>query len=245
MNSGTGGPGVRRPADGKRAYRARVGMLTLLLGMVCAAAVVAGVVGLTSWLTVSGETVADLPAPAADEAAKPGAVVCPAAPTRTVQASTLIDCGELFDGRQVTYRGEAIRAVLERDGHAIVQVNDDPYAQAGPLPERRTHLGGNSGMPVVMPLEAADEITFLGSYRAQGDLLAVTGTFQRTSNVLGGEPAIHATRVEVVRSGHFIVHVVSQRRVTTAIALVIAVAVLFGFTRRSARLAEERETAVR
>lgn len=245
MNSGTGGPHIPHRAGGKRAYRSRVGTLTLLLGMVCAAAVVAAIVGLTSWLTVSGETVADLPAPAADEAAKPGAIVCPAAPTRTVQASTLIDCGELFDGQQVTYRGEAIRAVLQRDGHAIVQVNDDPYAQAGPLPERRTHLGGNSGMTVVMPLDAADRITFLGSYRAQGDLLAVTGTFQRASNVLGGEPAIHASSVEVVRAGHFISHVVSQRRVATAVALVIAVAVLFGLTRRRARLAEERETEVR
>lgn len=243
MNSGTDGPSVPRRAGDTRVYRGRVATLTLLLGVAAAAAVVAGIVGLTSWLTASGETLADLPAPAADEAAQPGAIVCPTAPTASVQASTLIDCSELFDEKQVTYRGEAIRAVLRRDGHAIVQVNDDQYAEAGPLPERRTHLGGNSGLPVVMPLQAADEITFLGSYRAQGDLLAVTGTFHRASNILGGEPAIHATRVEVVRTGHLIRHAVSPKRVATAVALAVAVAFLFALTRRGGQLAEERETA--
>lgn len=244
MNSATGGRNVPRRAGGTRAYRSRVGTLALLLGIVYAGVAVAAIVGLTSWLAVSGETVADLPAPAADEAGEPGAIMCPPAPTPTVQASTLIDCGELFDGQQITYRGEAIRAVLQRDGHAIVHVNDDAYAQAGPLPERRTHLGGNSGMTVLMPLDAADDIAYLGSYRAQGDLLAVTGTYHRASDVLGGEPAIHATGVEVVRNGHFISHAVSQRRVATAVVLVFAVAILFASTRRRGRLAEDRETRV-
>lgn len=218
-----------------RRYVAEVRPATLVIGALACGAAVTAIVALTTWLTVPAETTHDLPAPAGEEPA-PGALTCPGADDvdepASVEASLLIDCPDVFDNRHVLYRGEAIRAVLQRNNHAVVQVNDDPYADAGPLPQTRTHLGGNSGMTIIMPLKAASEIRLLGSYRAQGDLLAITGTFHATSDISGGEPAIHATTVEVVRPGHLIRHDVSRRRVVAAVVLAASTGFLLVWTRR-------------
>jgi hypothetical protein len=219
-----------------RSYATKVTTAQLAVGVLVGSLAVAGIVRLSQWLSVPAELVEPLPAPAEQVPASPGALVCPdppeAAPGQHVAASDLIDCPDTFDGRSVTYRGEAIRAVVLRGDHAIVQVNDDPYAD-GPIPERRTHLGGNSGITVIMPAAASRQIEVLGSYRAQGDLLSVSGVFQRASDLSAGEPAIHAVQVDIVRDGYLIEHPVSPRRAVTAAGLVVLLAALLVATRRA------------
>jgi hypothetical protein len=130
---------------------------------------------------------------------------CPAPPRdrRTVVPSDhLIECPQVFDGAVLRYRGEVVRAVLHRGDHAWLQLNDDPYGLGlGPLPRHRTAVGGNSGIPVSIPADAAASITHVGDARHHGDILEVTGVFRRADPRDGGGPAIRADAVVVVQPG--------------------------------------------
>lgn len=142
----------------------------------------------------------------------------------TVTAEQLLECPATYDQRVVRYRGEAVRAVLRRDDRAWVHLNDDPYGlELGPLPAHRTALGGNSGVPVSIPIDAADDITHMGDARHHGDVIAVAGTFHRADPADGGGPTIQARTVAIDQVGQRVSRPVSRPRIITA-ALVALVA---------------------
>jgi hypothetical protein len=130
----------------------------------------------------------------------------PAAEARSdleaVASNELYDCPTIWDGRRVSYTGEAVGAVLRRGEVAWVHLNDDVYAgDVGPLPAHRDYQGGNGGIGVRIPADLAEEIDWVGSGRARGDVLEVVGTFHRV-HAESREPAvIVATGGRVVRRG--------------------------------------------
>lgn len=216
----------------------------VLAALALAVGGVAALVGFAYLLVPRAETLRPLAAPGEADAA-PGELVCPAPadlpaadPLADVSAGELIDCPAIFDGRRVVYVGEVIDAVLPRGNRAWVQLNDDPYSgEAGPLPQSRTALGGNSGIAVSIPREAAQRVDHVGSYRAQGDVLRVMGRYHAADPADGGAPAIQADQVRIVRPGHDIAHRVSSTRVVAAIALslvALAVALMLRRTRDAA-----------
>lgn len=204
-------------------------------GAVVLALLVAAIVAGSRLLVPPGTEEQSLDAPAAVDDP------CPEIGTMTgpveVSASQLVDCPDTYDGVAVRYTGEAVHAILLRDERAWLQLNDDPYAlEIGPLPEHRTSVGGNSGIPVHVPVSFVDDIRSLGHYRAQGDVLEVTGVFRRADPYDGGGPAIAASSVEVVRPGRRITHTVAGARVATAV-LFTAVAIALVVARRRRRAA--------
>lgn len=101
------------------------------------------------------------------------------APVR-VSSNELYDCPQSFDGRRVVYRGEVVGGLLERDRGVWTQLNDDVYAELlGPLPSHRDYRGGNGGVGVLLPYDAAELVTFVGGPQTRGDVLEVLGTFHR------------------------------------------------------------------
>lgn len=219
---------MSRPSGQVRPLQAVLGALVLigLLWLITAGA---------QALMRPGEQVPPLEAPA-----QPQTLTCPdpadGQDPLTVTAEELIECPDVYDGRQVRYRGEVVRAVLERGPRAWVQLNDDPYALTrGPLPEHRTAIGGNSGVPVSLPADAAAMVEQVGDFRAQGDVLEVLGTFRRGHPDDAGAPAIHAEAVEAVRAGHEVEHDVDPvRAVVAAVATSLAL-MLSWLARRSRR----------
>jgi hypothetical protein len=133
-----------------------------------------------------------------------------------VGASELVECPALFDGRRVRYRGEVVRAVLVRGPRAWVQLNDDPYADIGPLPEHRTAVGGNSGIPVSISAADAAQLRHVGNHRTRGDVVTVTGIFHRADPADGGGPAIQADALTLERPGQPLQHPVNGGRVVVA-----------------------------
>lgn len=209
----------------------QVGNWQALGGAAVAVAVVAGIVAGSHLLVPPGtaEPSLDAPATAGEPCPEAGTVISPV----EVSASQLVDCPDAYDGVQVVYTGEAVRAVLLRQERAWLQVNDDPYAlDLGPLPEHRTSVGGNSGIPVHAPVEAVGAISYLGEYRAQGDLLEVNGIFRRADPYDGGGPAIAADSVRVVRPGRRVVHTVSAARIAAAGLLTVIAIGLAALRRR-------------
>lgn len=179
--------------------------------------------------------------PALDAPAEPEVLTCPepahGQEPLTVTSEDLIECPDAYDGRAVRYRGEVVRAVLERGARAWAQLNDDAYALTrGPLPEHRTAVGGNSGVPVSLPGDVATTIERIGDFRTQGDVLEVRGTFRRAHPGDAGAPAIHADAVQTVRPGYAVAHDVDPLRAVVAAAFACVALVVSGLAWRARRL---------
>lgn len=214
-----------------RAYEAAIGLGALLAGVLA-------VVGFCSWL---------LPEPDAHVAlltSAPPAVVtggsdCPAAAPRSaavVTSTRLLECPEAYDGARVRYRGEMVGAVLVRGERAWAQLNDDPYALGpGALPRHRLPLGANSGLAVSLPADVAAGVAHVGSYRAQGDLVEVVGTFRRADPADAGGPAIQAVQATVLVPGQPLVHRAPTRLLLAAAALALVTLGVAGWSLRARR----------
>ncbi len=225
----------------------------VLLGVLIAAGLVAGIVLLTENLrhphpagdpvTMEGpedpdadprtEVICEEPLP--HEGAPRQGTGGPRGEARSVTSNDLYDCPETWDGRQVRYEGEAIGGVLARGDIAWVQLNDDVYADArGPLPAHRDYRGGNAGIGVAIPSELAAEITTVGGPRAQGDLVEVVGTFHRVDSSSREVAVIRADDAAVVRPGEQLTPArLPDREIAAAILGVLAL-VIVGFERRRA-----------
>lgn len=213
-----------------------------LIGALLVACAGVGVVALCTWLLLPAEQLPSLDTPSQEEVDQPQDVTCAqrlAAASRDSDASgalqvdsaTLIECPAAFDGKLIAYRGEAVGAVLLRGDRAWTHLNDDVYALvAGPLPEHRQSVGGNSGIAVNIPAAAARGIVAVGGARHRGDVLAVRGPFRRAAVDDGEAPGIFARTVSDVRRGGPVHPPVSRRRVVVAAAL-LAVTVALGAVR--------------
>lgn len=207
---------MSRRAGQLRGYGATALLLTM-------ATAIGGIVALCDWLVPEGTATQQLEAPA-EEDRTPGQVGCPTTFREPVEvtSSELFDCPRLYDGALVHYRGEAIAGVLRRGERAWVHLNDDAYAlESGPLAEHRTALGGNAGIAVSLPIAVADAITHTGGAAAQGDILDVTGRFQRADVTDGGGPTIQAEHARIESVGRPL-----RRQVTPRLAITAAVLAL-------------------
>lgn len=117
---------------------------------------------------------------------------------RRVTSTLVVACPSWFDGRRVTYVGEAVGDLLNRDGGAWVLVNDDAYAlEVGPLPGHRDRRGTNSGLHVWLPDPLAEQLTGLGRPGVWGDVIEVSGTIRRADPTDGGGLTLRADRLTV------------------------------------------------
>ena len=213
----------------------RISAPVALAGMVAIVAAMAATVFGLHALVNPGQQVAPLDAPLS-VAETCGDGSAGAEPPRLVTAAQLIECPDVFDGARVQYRGEVVRAILHRRGRAIVQVNDDRYGlELGPLPEHRTAVGGNSGMPVVLSGRDAETITHVGDYRHRGDVLDITGTFRAADAFDGGGPTITADTMTIQRTGQVLEHRADPLRMVVAALLAVVTLGLAALNRLATR----------
>lgn len=202
----------------------RISAAGALLGLVLAGLAFAGIVIGLHALVGPADQLPPLDAPgqpaASSRCADPRGT---AGAPQSVTAVELIECPALFDGAQVRYTGEVVRAVLRRGERAVLQVNDDLYALSlGPLPEHRATRGGNSGIPVLLPWAIAGRIHHVGDSRHHGDLITVIGTFHQADPDDGGGPTISADTATIERPGRELPRRLDRTRVVVA-ALLLAV----------------------
>lgn len=150
-----------------------------------------------------------------------------------VSSETLYACPLLFDGVRVRFEGEVVGGVLQRETDAWLQVNDDDYAgPRGPLPVHGLPLGANESLAVKVPLDAVADLRFVGSDRARGDTVSVTGEFRRADASDGGATNLVADEVSVLERGALIEPLTSPARSLVAAAAFLAAAVLAWAARR-------------
>lgn len=221
----------------------RVSSADAAIGLAVIAVFVASIVGLSYALLLPAEVAPELDAPVEPPplgTAVRGQAVCPkdvppaeAGGPVPVTSEDLVECPDLFDGRQVTYEGEAVGAVLKKGALTWLHVNDDVYGVSiGPLPNHRLAVGGNAGMAVVAPSSAIDDIT-AGSFNTRGTGLAITGTYYKNHPADAGAPAIEAEAVSVVRQPVDVDRPVSRARLVAAFVLAMLTIILAVVWRRT------------
>jgi hypothetical protein len=139
--------------------------------------------------------------------------------------------GLFWNGRRVTFHGEAIGEVMVRGDHAWIHLNDDAYMIKNV--EEGAKLGGyNSGMAVWLPAPLTKRIDTYGDYQHEGSIVEVEGVFNGACKEHGGDMDIHATSLRLLVSGHPVDDPVPPWKAALAVALVAVAGLLFWLERR-------------
>lgn len=144
-------------------------------------------------------------------------LVLPAAAAHTVSSTALIENAAKYDGKQVTYQGEAVGDVLRRGQHAWISLSD-----------------GSNAISVYLPRSQAEKLRHLGGYQSTGDTVILTGTFHRACAIHGGDLDIHASDIKIVKRGHAQKDPLSAKLAVTAggFSVCALAAVIFTFRKR-------------
>lgn len=151
----------------------------------------------------------------------------PAQPSPNTPSSTgLVEEPKKYDGTEVTFTGEAIGEAMVRGDYAWLHLNDDAYYLKNV--EEGADLGGyNTGMPIWLPAADAANVSVFGSYKYEGDVVTVKGTFHAACPEHGGDMDIHATSLVVDTPGRRAADPVKPWKLVLAIALTLLAAGLW------------------
>lgn len=145
---------------------------------------------------------------------------------QTISSSTLVEKANSWDGRTVSFMGEAIGEAMRRGAMCWVHLNDDAYMWKNI--EEGTKLGGyNSGQAIWVPADLASKISFFGDYLYDGDVVKVSGVFHAACREHGGDMDIHAEVLEIVRVGYPIAHRINRRRLMQGVFMLFLAGLLF------------------
>lgn len=157
-------------------------------------------------------------------------------PDGRVSSTQVTVCPDLYDQRQVTFVGEVIGDVLQRDGGAWLLVNDDDYAlSSGPLPAHREMSGSNTGLAVWLPERFIDLIDAPGGPGVRGTVLELHGTIHRADPHDGGGLTLRADRASVVEESARIPEALHTGQLIVALLAAAAAVAAVVVERRVAR----------
>jgi len=134
--------------------------------------------------------------------------------------------GLFWNGKTITFAGEAIGEVMDRGDYAWIHLNDDAYMEKN-VEEGATLGGYNSGMAVWIPVALTASIDTYGDYKHEGSIVQITGVFNGACKEHGGDMDIHATTLSVLRPGHEVVDPIAPWKVWLAVGLVLLAAGLW------------------
>jgi len=103
---------------------------------------------------------------------------------QAVSSPELINNAKQYDGKTVTYQGEAIGDIMTRGEYAWLNLND-----------------GYTAIGVWVKKTGLKDVAYLGSYRAKGDIIEVNGIFNRSCPEHGGDLDIHAQKIKKILPG--------------------------------------------
>jgi len=133
---------------------------------------------------------------------------------QTLSSTELIENAKELDKAIVTYKGEAVTAIMQRGAHSWISVNDGP-----------------SAIGVWAKNDLAEKIIFIGDYKYKGDTVEIEGIFNRACSEHGGELDIHAGKITVLERGCNFAERSYGNRIRIAIALFLATLIAVAFFR--------------
>ncbi|MEL7648606.1 MAG: DNA-binding protein [Sedimentibacter sp.] len=127
-----------------------------------------------------------------------------------VEINQLVENADDFDEQTVKVTGEAVGEKMKRGDHAWINIYD-----------------GSNAIGIWMDEKDAEKVQHYGSYKYKGDMLNVTGTFNKTCQQHGGESDIHVISLEIEEKGQETVRPVSSLKVSVAVLSATLAASLF------------------
>lgn len=131
----------------------------------------------------------------------------------TWSSNELIEKAKELNGRKLNYKGEIITAILDRGDYSWINLKD-----------------GFNAIGIWCKSSSLSGIKFIGDYKTQGDVVEVSGTFNRACPIHNGELDIHADVVKVVKCGYPIDRSIDMKMVhSTALLFMITILVVILF----------------
>ena len=113
-----------------------------------------------------------------------------------VSSEDLIQNAKEYDGKEVTFQGEAIGDVMKRGNFCWVNI-----------------LDGKNAIGVFSDKSVFDGVIFTGDYNHKGDIVEASGIFHRACLEHGGDLDIHVSKMTRLRDGYKVIHNVNQLKV--------------------------------
>lgn len=132
---------------------------------------------------------------------------CYAQSTSSVE---LINNAKNYNGNTVVYKGEVIGDIMVRGEYAWINVNDEKNA-----------------IGIWIKKELIKDILYTGNYKARGDLVEITGKFNRSCLEHGGDLDIHAQSINKISSGSKISQAVNTKAIRFTLGLTCMVLLVF------------------
>lgn len=120
----------------------------------------------------------------------------------SVNINDLIEKAMTIDGKTVTVTAEAIGERMVRADGTWVNVND-----------------GSNAIGIWMPTEESRRITVFGSYKEKGDILEITGIFNRACKEHGGESDLHLLSMKVMKTGEIVQNKITMTKLIITVLL--------------------------
>jgi hypothetical protein len=125
----------------------------------------------------------------------------------------LIENSKKIDSSKITLQGEAIGECMNRGKYSWVNISD-----------------GSTAMGIWLQKEQAQSIKNFGKYGYKGDIVGITGTFNRACVDHGGDMDIHATSVKIIDVGGRVTIPISNNKKWIALILtVITLTLIFSY----------------
>lgn len=118
-----------------------------------------------------------------------------------VRVEEVLENPKHYDGMTVRVEGEAVGDIMRRGEYAWLTLNDDDYVHDSDAALMEVH-SYNIGIGVWLPMQEASKIGYLGRYGVRGDRIEITGVFNASCDVHGGEVDIHAEKLTVLHEGY-------------------------------------------
>ncbi|MEW5758827.1 MAG: DNA-binding protein [Candidatus Omnitrophota bacterium] len=122
----------------------------------------------------------------------------------------LIANAKEYDGKIVAFEGEVVGDIMVRKEYAWLSIND-----------------GLNAIGVWIKKDLIRDILYIGNYKVKGDLVEITGKFNRACPEHGGDLDIHAQSITKINSGKNISYILDVKTIFLAVGLFFLILLIF------------------
>ena len=133
-----------------------------------------------------------------------------AAETGVVTSTDLIEQSQSLDGLTITYTGEVIGDIMQRGAYTWINVSD-----------------GTNAIGVWTPTALLGDIQLAGRYATRGDVVTVTGVFNKACREHGGDLDIHALQIVLISKGYSTTHAINPYYIALTVFFVLVDIMIF------------------
>lgn len=129
---------------------------------------------------------------------------------QSISSAELINNAKNYNGNIVVYKGEVIGDIMLRGEYSWINVNDEKNA-----------------IGIWIKKELIKDVIYTGSYKAKGDLIEITGKFNKSCVEHGGDLDIHAQSIIKISSGNNTPYSVNKKEINLILFVSSIITVVF------------------